>query len=206
MRSESGENLLSKGIRTGVVPVLIPVLKNSLAQVFSALLLFTLISGCATPARLTGTGGQIIGEVPFFPQEKYECGPAALASVLSYHGLNSSPEEIASEIFSSSAKGTLDFDMLLYAMGKGLAAEVYAGSMDAIARSINAGNPLIVLVDYGFWVYQQNHFMVVVGYDDKGVVVNSGRESLKFIPSGEFLKIWEKTKYWTLSVRPESRL
>ena len=73
--------------------------------------------------------------------------------------------------------------------------------MKDITRSIDEGYPLIVLVDYGFWVYQQNHFMVVVGYDNNGFIVNSGSERLKFIPSGDFLKLWEKTNFWTLSVR-----
>jgi ABC-type bacteriocin/lantibiotic exporter with double-glycine peptidase domain len=202
MRSEF---LLAGKIRAGLVPVLIS-LKTSLSSLLFPALMICLLSSCAAPARIAGTNGRTLADVPFFPQEKYECGPAALASVLNYNGVNSTPEEIAAAIFSRTAKGTLNFDLALYAMGKGLEAEIYAGSMDAIVRSIEKRIPLIVLVDYGFWVYQQNHFMVVVGYNENGLIVNSGRENLKFIPSGEFLKIWEKTKYWTLSVRAPKNL
>jgi ABC-type bacteriocin/lantibiotic exporter with double-glycine peptidase domain len=199
----SGGFLSPGRVRAGLVPVLIPFLKSSLAPVFFSFLIMSFISSCAAPARVAGTSGRILTDVPFYPQEKYECGPAALASVLTYNGINSTPEEIASAIFSRTAKGTLNFDMLLYATGTGLDAEIFSGSMDSVVRHIDNGNPLVVLVDYGFWMYQQNHYMVIVGYNENGVIVNSGRESLKFIPSGEFLKIWEKTKYWTLSVKPE---
>jgi uncharacterized protein YvpB len=59
-----------------------------------------------------------------------------------------------------------------------------------------------VLIDQGFWVYQNHHFMVVVGYDKGGLVVNSGREKNKFISRDSFLKTWEKTKFWTLRITP----
>jgi hypothetical protein len=201
MRSDP-EAFLPGEERAGLFPALSLFLRTFRVSLFFLILLVSFISSCAAPGRLAGTNGRTLADVPFYPQEKYECGPAALASVLNYHGVSSTPEEISAAIFSRTAKGTLHFDMLLYALDKGLDAEVYTGSMDAISKSINNRIPLIVLVDYGFWVYQQNHFMVVVGYNENGIVVNSGRESLKFIPSGEFLKIWEKTKYWTLSVRP----
>lgn len=165
------------------------------------LLLFTTLFSCSTPERVRDGSGRVLEGVPFYPQERYQCGPASLASVLNYWGVNVSPEEIASDIYSKTAKGTLDIDMVSYVLGKGLEADIFAGRMDDITRSINEGHPLIVLVDYGFWVYQQSHFMVVVGYDSNGVIVNSGSERLKFILSGDFLKLWEKTNFWALSVR-----
>jgi len=88
-----------------------------------------------------------------------------------------SPEDIASEIYSESAKGTLDVDMV---------------------------HPVIVLVDYGFWVYQQHHFMVVVGYDEKRILANSGKERLKSISFKRFLKSWKRTEFWTMLILPEN--
>jgi len=49
-------------------------------------------------------------------------------------------------------------DMGLYAEKKGLKAIQYAGSLEDLKRNIDSNYPLIVLVDYGFWVYQKNHF------------------------------------------------
>jgi predicted double-glycine peptidase len=143
-----------------------------------------------------------IQNVPFYPQEEYQCGPASLAGVLNYWGLEASPEEIAAEIYSKSAKGTLNIDMGLYVERRGLKARQYRGSFEDIKSKIDSGYPLIVLVDEGFLVYQKNHFMVVIGYGGEGILVNSGREQHKFIPVKDFLKSWERTKFWTLVITP----
>ena len=142
----------------------------------------------------------MIQNVPFHPQEEFQCGPASLAGVLNHWNINVSPEEIASEIYSKSAKGTLNIDMVLYAEKTGLKARQYRGSMEDIKNKIDSGYPLIVLVDEGVLVYQRNHFMVVVGYGEEGILANSGREQHKFIPFKEFLRSWERTKFWTLLI------
>jgi predicted double-glycine peptidase len=143
-----------------------------------------------------------IENVPFYPQETYQCGPASLAGVLNYWGVNVNPEDIAKEIFSESAKGTLNMDMVLYAQGKGLDVTQYKGNMEDLKKNIESGYPVIVLVDYGFYLYQVNHFMVVVGYNEHGVTVNSGKDKNKFVPRKNFIKTWERTKYWTLLIKP----
>ena len=60
----------------------------------------------------------------------------------------------------------------------------------------------MVLVDYGFSVYQRNHFMVVKGYGERTLVVNSGRQENQLIKDEEFLKTWKKTGSWMLLVTP----
>jgi len=144
----------------------------------------------------------MIENVPFFPQETYQCGPASLAGVLNYWGVKVFPEAIAAKIYSRSAKGTLNLDMVLYAQDKGLQVIQYKGSIKDLKKNIDLGYPAIVLVDYGFWVYQQNHFMVVVGYNEKGVITNSGKNRLKLIREEDFLKPWERTDFWTLLIKP----
>jgi ABC-type bacteriocin/lantibiotic exporter with double-glycine peptidase domain len=146
---------------------------------------------------------RVIESVPFYPQKKLQCGPASLAGVLNYWGLSISPEEIATEIYSRSARGTLDADMLLFAERNGLKAYHYRGSLEDIRTNIDSGHPLIVLVDYGFWIYQENHFMVIVGYDDDRVIANSGKHRLRSVPLGGFLRSWERTQFWTLLITPE---
>ena len=91
--------------------------------------------------------------------------------------------------------------MVLYAQKKGLYALQYAGNMDNLRKNIDSGHPVIVLVAYGFSLYEVDHFMVVIGYYDNGVIVNSGREHNKFIDERDFLKIWGKANYWTLLIK-----
>ncbi len=159
--------------------------------------------GCAgSPQVLSPKTTRMIEGVPFFPQEEFQCGPASLAGVLNYYGLRITPAEIAAEVFSRSARGTLDMDMVFYAQRKGMKAEQYTGSLEDLQGNVDSRRPLIVLIDQGFWVYQNNHFMVVVGYDQGGIIVNSGKEENKFISLDSFLNTWEKTKFWTLRITP----
>lgn len=187
-------------------------LKSQLVQnmriirIITAALLCLMLFACASttaPAPVSSPAGKsrVMKSVPFFPQEDYQCGPAAMASVLNYRGVKTTPEEVAAAIYSKSARGTLNFDMVFYAEKKGLFARQYPGSLADLKYRIDKSHPLIVMVDYGFLVYQKNHFMVVVGYDGGNVIVHSGRDSFKAIPIDDFLKTWQKTNNWTLLIQ-----
>jgi ABC-type bacteriocin/lantibiotic exporter with double-glycine peptidase domain len=170
-------------------------------------LLFLILSSlfsCAGTHHLNESKSfHLIENVPFFPQQAHQCGPASLGGVLNYWGAIVTPEEITAEIYSASAKGTLNLDMVLYPQKKGLKANSYQGSIEDIKNKIDSGYPVIVLVDEGIWMVQQNHFMVVVGYDGKNIIANSGRKRLKRIPLKAFIKSWEKAKFWTLLITPQ---
>jgi predicted double-glycine peptidase len=171
-----------------------------LVSILSALLLCGCVSVTGVTDSERKSDRHIIENVPFFPQEEYQCGPASLASVLNYWGVSSVPEEIAGTIYSQSARGTLNVDMVIYAQSRGLEASQYRGTWDDLRKEIDSGFPLIVLVDYGFSVFQSNHFMVIIGYGEADVVAHSGKHERKVIPLQDFLKSWEKTNYWTLLV------
>lgn len=174
----------------------------SIIAALLCLMLFACAS-TATPAPVSSPAGKsrVIKSVPFFPQEDYQCGPAAMASVLNYRGVKTTPEEVAAAIYSKSARGTLNFDMAFYAERKGLFARQYPGNLADLKYRIDRFHPLIVMVDHGFFVYQKNHFMVVVGYDGGNVIVHSGKDSFKAIPIDDFLKTWQKTNNWTLLIQ-----
>jgi hypothetical protein len=163
------------------------------------------LCACSSAPLQRGTNEFVIKGVPFYPQEDYQCGPASLAGVLNFWGANVSDQEIASEIFSKSARGTLTIDMLLYAQRKGYDSLQYQGGIDDLKAKVRAGYPLIVLVDYGFFVYQKEHFMVVIGYDDNGIIANSGRTEKEYITNEKMVKIWQRDNYWTLWIKPKSK-
>jgi ABC-type bacteriocin/lantibiotic exporter with double-glycine peptidase domain len=166
--------------------------------------LLSQLSFCATINKIPeAKHTHIIGNVPFYSQETYQCGPVSLAGVLNYWGVKITPDDIAKEIFSKSARGTLTIDMVFYVQMKGLKAIQYKGNIDDLKKNIDSNYPVIVLVDYGISLYQVNHFMVVLGYNEHGVIVNSGRSKHKFISDEDFTKVWKKTNYWTLLINPE---
>ena len=167
------------------------------------LLLLFVISCAGGPNIREPNTAHVIKGVPFYPQEENQCGPASLAGVLNYWGVPVSPAEIAQEIYSRSAKGTLNLDLRFYAERKGLTAKHYEGSWEDLKKKVDSGYPLIVLVDHGFWVYHQYHFMIVLGYDEGGIVAHSGKEKHRFVPLDRFLKSWRRAASWTLFIVPE---
>jgi ABC-type bacteriocin/lantibiotic exporter with double-glycine peptidase domain len=177
---------------------------SSWKRLFVLFLIISSLLSCAETLFLKESKPlRLIENVPFYPQEAFQCGPASLAGVLNFWGIHVTPEEVATEIFSPSAGGTLNLDMMLYPEKKGLKAIYYKGSMDDIKNKIDSGYPMIVLVNLGLLVYQQNHFMVVVGYDENGIIAHSGRDRLKPIRLKNFIKTWEKTNFWTLWIKPQ---
>ncbi|MDA8387883.1 MAG: C39 family peptidase [Nitrospiraceae bacterium] len=159
-------------------------------------------AGREIPPRAVNTE-RVLENVPFYPQKATECGPVSLAEVMNYYGAKTTPARIARRIWSRTARGTLDIDMSLYPARAGFRAGRYRGSIEDIEGNIDHGRPLVVFVDYGFWVYRHGHFMVVVGYDGNGVIVHTGRTPFMHVPWDEFLGPWKKTGYWTLLITPK---
>ena len=179
------------------------------------LFLLPLIAGCpgahkqdfkkeleANPDR----GHYIIG-VPFFTGDEAMCGPASLASVLSYYGVETTPEEIASEYFSASAGGVFPVDLELFAQGKGLYAKSYPGSIENLREEILKDHPLIIFQNLAFEPVPLRHFAVVVGFyreDEKEwIILYSGETKDLLMPAKKFLVTWQRTGSWTLLVLPK---
>ncbi len=149
---------------------------------------------------------QLIEDVPFFPQNDFQCGPSSLAGVLNYYGKNISPLLIADKIFQQKVRGTLSIDMALFARELGFISQWYAGDMNDLRKNIDNDHPLIVMVDLGFGPVHKHHYLVVVGYESKGVIVNSGAHQNKRVPWNRFQNQWSRAQFWTLRILPENNL
>ncbi len=175
----------------------------SLFLVPALLLASCAATGLKVPAQSVTDGARVLEKVPFYPQKEHQCGPSSLAEVLNYYGAKTDAAAIARAIYSRTARGTLDMDMPIYAVRAGFRARQYRGTVQDIRKEIAGGRPLVVFVDYGFWVYQRGHFMVVVGYDKDGVIVHTEDTPFKHVDWRSFLGTWKKTGYWTLLITPK---
>ena len=146
-------------------------------------------------------------DVPFFPQDELQCGPAALAMALDWSGLAVRPAELVPEVFTPGREGSLQSALLGAARRHGRVAYPLAGS-EALLAEIAAGHPVIVLVNLGLSWYPKWHYAVVVGYDrDAGeVILHSGRTANERLTWRLFLNIWQRSDSWGLLVLPPSRL
>ena len=66
-----------------------------------------LLAGCTTRAPVlqpivaeqAGEPLVQLADTPFFPQQAYQCGPAALATVLNANGVSISPEQLVPQVY-----------------------------------------------------------------------------------------------------------
>jgi hypothetical protein len=61
------------------------------------------------------------------------------------------------------------------------------------------------MVDLGFANISNNHYMLVVGYNPDGVIVNSAKAREKLITWNHFLTRWDRTERWTLRIQPKTQ-
>lgn len=168
------------------------------------LLTSALIFSCTPRALLIENS--IVIDLPFYSQSDYECGPASLASVLNYWNRKRGIEEITVEeiigsIYSPHARGVLGIDLEAYARKKGFSTLQKKGSINELKQLIDNRIPPLILVSYGFYVYQLDHFLVVKGYNEKGIIVNSKKPD-EFISYKKLEEIWQRTDNWMLVIRP----
>ena len=140
-------------------------------------------------------------DVPFYPQTAYQCGPATLAMALTYHGLSLTPEELQSQVYTPSRKGSLQTDMVGATRRHGRIAYEITGP-DAIFPEIAAGHPVIILQNLGFSSMPVWHYAMVIGYSftEPNVILRSGVTQRKVMSYDTFEKSWAHSNYWGLMV------
>lgn len=173
----------------------------------------TLFAGCAsdpfagagaerfaTPVELAGT--------PFFPQEEYQCGPAALATVLAHAGVDVTADELVPAVWLPERRGSLQPEMLATSRRYGRIPYVVAPDFGAVLAEVTAGRPVLVLQNLGIGVLPQWHYAVVVGFsrDDGEVVLRSGEDRRRITPAGTFVRTWGRSDNWAMIALPPGEL
>ncbi len=124
--------------------------------------------------------------VPFVPQEKYQCGPAALAMMLQWAGKPVSANSLVDEVWLPEREGSLGIELRAAARSRGLMAYPVENS-EALFRELQAGRPVLVLQNLALRRWPQWHFAVVTGYQDEGntMVLHSGTDAGKTTTAGQ---------------------
>jgi tetratricopeptide (TPR) repeat protein len=142
-----------------------------------------------------------IVSVPFFPQDEYQCGPAALAMVLAWSGLDIEPAQLTEKVYTASLKGSLQPAMAAGARRLGRLAYVISGT-ESLIREIAAGHPVIVLQNLGLSWIPVWHYAVAVGYDttQDEVKLHSGLQARQPLSMPVFQNTWDRAENWGLLV------
>jgi tetratricopeptide (TPR) repeat protein len=183
---------------------------------FAAGVFIFALAGCAgmvpqTSALLEGLPEGLpqqveLKEVPFFPQAEYQCGPAALATLLVSSGVSTTPEALVPQVYLPARKGSLQVEMLAAARRHGLVSYQLAPSALDVMRELAAGTPVVVLQNLG--ISEGWHYAVAVGYDYKlgMMILRSGTTEREEMPFAVHEMVWKRSGYWAMVAVPPERI
>ncbi|MES2682446.1 MAG: PA2778 family cysteine peptidase [Pseudomonadota bacterium] len=159
------------------------------------------LSGCASlPAPPAGEAVQL-ANVPAFAQEELQCGPAALASVLSASGVPSTPETLTPDLFIPARKGSLQIELAAQARLRERVPLLLSPSETALVAALREGQPVLVLLNLGVRSVPIWHYAALTGFDpEQGYTLNNGKADPQRVPRGTFLRQWNWAERWALTL------
>ncbi len=145
--------------------------------------------------------------IPFFPQEAFQCGPAAMAMVLNWSEAPAVPQDLIAEVYTPGRQGSLQMGLITAARRHGRLAYTFNGPQKLFAE-IAAGHPAIVLQNLGAKFYPVWHYAVVVGFDRLAdqIILHTGTDASRHMAWSRFMFTWERGQYWGLVVLPPDQL
>jgi len=148
-----------------------------------------------------------IPSVPFYPQEAYQCGPAAMVMVLNWSQTSAGKEDLVQEVYTPALKGTLQSAMI-GAARRHNRLPYPVRDTNQLLQEIAAGHPVIVLQNLAFSWFPRWHYAVVMGYDLEGgtFTLHSGKEEGRQVKWDLFMRTWKRADKWGLVVLPVTEL
>jgi predicted Zn-dependent protease len=161
----------------------------------------------AGPAQQVAPRAALQG-VPFFAQKEYECGPAALAMVLSAAGTAVMPDALVDQVYLPARKGSLQVEMLAATRQKGLIAYPLKPALQDLLQEVAAGYPVLVFQNLSLPIYPVWHYAVVIAYDleRNTITLHSGETPRLEMSLFTFERTWARGRYWAMLALPPGAL
>ncbi len=167
-----------------------------------------LLGGCATPqiAALDAhwppklAARVELANVPFYPQEEHQCGPAALAMVAGVAGVTLQPDALVEQVYLPGREGSLSIELMAASRRHGLLPYPLRPRVEDLMREVAAGHPVLVLQNLAFAWYPMWHYAVVIGFDRERnvLVLHSGRTERMEMSLFTFERTWARGDYWAM--------
>ena len=178
---------------------------------FTGIFALALLGGCMTPPQSAALLQQtseafsapvVLDEIPFFPQQAYQCGPAALATMLGASQVNVIPEDLVPLVYVPEREGSFQVELIAAARSYGRLAYEIPQTLTALLAEVNASHPVLVMQNLGVAWYPKWHYAVVKGFDleKKQVILNSGVLENYAMPLTTFERTWARSGYWAIVV------
>ncbi len=182
------------------------------ARLFLVTTLLAVLSGCASfPAavsQLDAPGTVALDDTPFFPQERFQCGPAALATILNASGLSATPDQLVARVYIPEKRGSIRTEMIAAVRQNDRLPYPVNATLQTIADELNAGRPVLILQNLGLSWYPRWHYAVVIGYDADADewLLRSGLDAVRRTPTKVLLHTWRRSDYWGIVALRASEL
>ncbi len=165
------------------------------------------LAGCAaSPPLASGLPSGLprsleLRETPFFAQEDYQCGPAALATVLQASGVAVEPSALAPQVYLPKRHGSLQAELIAATRRRGRLPYLLPGTGDALLAELAAGRPVLVLQNLRFQALPAWHYAVLIGYDTgrNVAVLRSGRRERLEMRWQSFARTWHFGGRWAMT-------
>jgi tetratricopeptide (TPR) repeat protein len=139
-------------------------------------------------------------EVPFYPQQEYQCGPAALATLIKNQGVKVDINRLSRRVYIPGREGSLQLELIGAARDYQLIPYVLVPELRVLLHEVKAGRPVLVLQNLGVSWYPRWHYAVVVGYDlqKEELILRSGEIERYRLSLYTFEYTWQRGKRWAL--------
>jgi len=141
---------------------------------------------------------------PFFPQTEYQCGPAALATLLVHSGVDTNPDALSPQVYLPGRQGSLQIELVAATRRHGRIPFILPPDVDALLAELRAGRPVLLLQNLGTRSTPVWHYAVLTGYDleRNGFLLNSGDVQGMQTPAPTLLRTWNWGGNWALVALP----
>ncbi len=149
-----------------------------------------------------------LDDVPFYPQEALQCGPAALAEVLQWSGRPTHPDELEPDLFIPERGGSLQAELRAQTRARDRVPYRLSGSFDDLLAELHDGNPVLVMQNLGLGWLPMWHYAVVVGFDADAdtLILRSGPDRRRITGLDRFRRTWERAERWAIVVVEPDRI
>ncbi len=183
------------------------VVDSKRAAQASALFVLWMLAGCSTmPPSVSNYGPAPspleLVDTPFYSQQQFQCGPAALMTVLTASGVATTLDAVTAQVYLPARQGSLQSEILAASRAAERIPYVLAPELASITGELAAGRPVLVLQNLGVSWAPRWHYAVVVGADADSdqIVLRSGTDERRVMRTPVFLRTWKRSGFWAVAV------
>ena len=164
------------------------------------IIVVSLISGCVFNTSQSDLNVDYVNleSVPFFPQSEYQCGPAALSTLLVSSGVQVLPRDLVAKVYIPERKGSLQIEMIAATREYGRIPYLLNPELSDIIDELHQGRPVLVFQNLGWRIKPVWHYAVVIGYDPDAeeLLLRSGTNAERRLSVNRFLRSWQHADSW----------